>query len=161
MTSLRQSPRSLHHACQHHPHHSRAAFSSTNSVEKVITTEQLHHPTANTFPTNESWTETWRTCKSWALKSKRQSLQVSVPPTTFLFSLKNIGSQCCFSSVLKGHTGCWATYRIYSILMSHGFYVCWKRAKLQIVNHRLDLCKNVSCLKPTLYLRSPSSLPSG
>lgn len=132
----------------------------TNSVEKVITTEQLHPP--NSQHLSHQWVLDWNLgCKSWALKSKRQSLQVSVPPYISLLFEKYWVS-VLFSSVLRvTQDAGQPTATLYSILMSHGFAVCWKRAKLQIVNHRLDLCKNVSCLKPTLYLRSPSSLPSG
>ena len=59
--------------------------------------------------------------------------------------------QCSYLENLRDRGAWWAAvYRVtqdpgqptstlYSILISRGFYVCWTRAKLQIVNHRLLL----------------------
>ena len=94
MTSLRQSARNLHHACQASPSITHVLLLvHTNSVEKVITTEQLH-PTANTFPTSKSRTET--RAVNLGLWRARGRVCRSLFRPTFLFSLKNIGPQCGF-----------------------------------------------------------------
>lgn len=107
MTSLRQSARNLHHACQASPSITHMLLLvHTNSVEKVIRTEQLH-PTANTFPTSKSRTET--RAVNLGLWRARGRVCRSLFRPTFSSLWKILGLSAVFQCA-QGHPGFWAAY---------------------------------------------------